>query len=61
MHQLTLFPTFTVHCFWDWCDHTVTTPNPYQSHDAMEAHYREQHRADLDRAIAYVRGMRVYE
>jgi hypothetical protein len=40
----TLFDTFTVHCFFQrWCDHKVTGIDPQANHDAMEAHYVDEH------------------
>lgn len=43
-----LFEQVTAHCFWGWCNHTVTGLDPDAVHDAMEAHYASIHRADLD-------------
>ena len=49
-----LSPTVTVHCFFAGrCNHTVTD-TPIAAHDAMEAHYTDQHELLIDLAV---RGM----
>lgn len=42
-----LFPVFTVHCFWGWCQHVERDLDPYAVHGAMEAHYDAEHQADI--------------
>lgn len=49
-------PVYTVHCFWSpRCSHVVRESDPQIAHDGMEQHYSEQHRADINRAIGFIR------
>ncbi|MEU9014309.1 hypothetical protein AB0D12_31970 [Streptomyces sp. NPDC048479] len=50
----TLFPVYRVGCFFN-CGHTVREADPDTAHAAMEQHYTEKHRADIDRAIGRIR------
>lgn len=50
----TLFDPVTVHCFWGWCDHTVTDLDADTVHGRMEAHYSTVHRADIDALLPRV-------
>jgi hypothetical protein len=57
--QLDLFAdqateVYSVHCFFN-CPHIVRKSDPYTASAAMERHYGEQHRADINRAIGFLR------
>lgn len=52
MNELTLFSVITAHCiFHARCRHAESGPTPEGVHDAMEAHYQREHRADIDRLL----------
>lgn len=48
--QAALFDVVAVECFFD-CGTTVRDPEPSIAHDTMEQHYRDHHRADVDRLV----------
>lgn len=52
--QLAMFATYSVHCFFDWCEHVVCETDPYAAHEVMEAHYRAAHAAACARMVAQV-------
>lgn len=43
-----------VHCFFG-CPHAEQQPTPAATHDAMERHYFEAHRADIARAVGWLK------
>lgn len=49
--QPTLFQVITVHCFFGYCPHTESGPDPGAVHDRMEAHYQDRHRAEIDELV----------
>lgn len=49
-----LFEVVAVRCFFG-CDHLVRDTDPAAAHDAMERHYIARHRADLDRAVGWIK------
>jgi hypothetical protein len=50
--QLGLFPSYTVHCFFGWCEHIERDDAiDGDRHERMEAHYRRSHSADIRRLL----------
>lgn len=52
--QLALIETVAVHCFFG-CRHVVLGDTTEAAHDAMEAHYREKHVAQVARIVGSLR------
>lgn len=56
MQNDALLPLVTVYCFWaPRCPTVVHELGAQTAHDAMEAHYADEHERDIDRVIGWVR------
>jgi hypothetical protein len=51
--QEQLFAEYAVGCI--FCPHTVRRTDPGDAHDAMEEHYQDEHRADIDALLGVIR------